>query len=431
MISERGSRWHHKLADEAGYALMIRASVLALCLLWTYQAYILGWSDQLVGTVAGSSAWSQRDAYAAQGWSSLAHLSVVNIAKAVMVVPLLVLLIWGMFFPRSIFRLGLEVRIGALAAFGALFIFSYLAGDVPFNFYGSRYYLPVVLPLAVLTFGAIISSWPRTRYLAVTAGIVVVSVYHTYGLVAEPAYQGELPHLSSLADRASGSDLVFLIGNPTLARSHRLAIHSLSKAPVIFIDLSRIGDLELSPMINSYMEALDAEQVTVIADRRLPGLGSQERFQLDSSLIPFGISYATYSRHRVTANLYVSAYRDESTIVRFEAPQWILGGTLRLPLLGGMRNADSHVMVESGGGWLWAMNKSGVAPTISVTSNGVELVLVRQMGSDFVFALPAGSQYSTMIEIQTNTFVPAEVGINTDPRKLGMDVKSIRILAAD
>lgn len=431
MIGERGFRFHHKLAEESAYALVSRASVVALCLLWTYQAYILGWSDQLVGTVAGSSAWSQRDSYASQGWASLAHLSVVNLAKAVMVVPLLLLLIWGMFFPRSLFRLGLGIRVGALVTFGALFVFSYLAGDIPFNFYGSRYYLPIALPLALLTFGAVISHWSRVQYLVVIAGMIVVSLYHTYGLVTEPAYQGELPLLSAVADRARGSDLVFLIGDPTLPRSTRLAIQSLSTVPVIYINLSRIGHAELPPIVNSYMEALDKEQVTVIADRRLPGLGDQERFQLISSLIPFNISYATYLRHSVTANLYVSTHRDESTVVRYDSPQWMVGGTLRLPLLGGTPGADSYLLVESGGGWLWAMSKSGVSPEISVTSNDVELVLVKKSNADFVFALPASSQQSTMIEIRTNTFVPAEVGINSDPRKLGLDVKSIRVLAQD
>jgi len=414
------------LLDARRFSWASRAAAAALVGLWVVQAHELGWTRRLVGSVAGSSAWSERDRYANLGWASLHHLSAVNIGRSVMVVPLLLVLLAALVWPRSLHRQGPAARCVLLAALASLGLYSFIVKDVPFNFYGSRYFLPLVVPLTMLAFGLVLAGW--NKVLATVAALAVLGAagYHTLGLVAEPAHQNGLAAQQAIARSARQGDVTLLVGSRALQRTLQAGVMARAGTPVVFIDAAKVPDGEaLEQLVQRYMEALHAEQATLVSDRYLAFADLDERIQLHSSILPFGIRYATSARQPIDYRYYVASYRDRTSVLANARPEWIVGGALSLPLAGGAGGAH-QVLVRTGGGWLWASARGGKQPRIEMRIDGVAAPLVGQQGSDFRFAIPTGVSGNKRLEILTSTFVPAEVGINADRRALGADLVSVR-----
>lgn len=418
--------WAAWLLDARRFAWMTRVAVLAVLALWTVQAHELGWTRRLIGSVAGNSAWGERDRYAGMGWASLHHLAAVNIARGVMVLPLLVLLACALVWPRAVHKQGLAARCIVLAALAALGLYSFIVKDVPYNFYGSRYFLPLVVPLIMIGFGAIIAGWRQGTATCAALAVLAAAGYHTFGLVADPAHQGGIAVHEAIARDAGHGDLTFLVGSRALQRTLQAGVMARTGTPVVFIDTARTQSGEaLQQLVQRYMDALHAEQATLVSDRYLPFTEPLERIRSRSSLVPFAIRYDTSVREPVEYRYYVARYRDRSSVVSNARPEWILDGTLSLPLAGNAAGAR-EMLVRTGGGWLWASARGGTPPHIEVRIDGVPAPLLDQQGSDFRFAVPAGVTGDNRLEIRTSTFVPAEIGINADRRRLGADLLSVR-----
>lgn len=413
------------LEQERRFALASRLAAAAVVGLWLRQAYVLGWTRTLLGSVAGQSAWSERDRYAALGIASLEHLSATNIARSVMVLPLVVLLAYALVAPARIRQRGLAVQVLFLGALAALGVYSIIVKDVPFNFYGSRYFLPVVVPLVMLVFGAVIASW-RRGLAACAAGVVLATGgYHALGLAMAPAYENGVALQAEITRRASAGDVTFLVGAPPMRKTLMAGIMGMSGGSVVFVDTTRLGGAgELQAVIDDYMRALHAEQAVVVSELHYPFVAQAERVTATSSAIPFAIRYNTYERSPVRYRYYVGNYRDQSTLVSNERPEWIVGGALSLPVSASA--AGSRLVLRTGGGWLWATRKGGGEPHLALAVDGVAAPLLSQQGSDFVFAVPRPGASAERIEIRSSTFVPAEVGINADRRALGADLLSLR-----
>ena len=414
------------LLEPRRFSLLSRLAVVGVCALWFYQAYMLGWTHDLVGTVGSESAWGERDRYAAHGFASLQHLSAVNLARSVMTLPLIVLLVYGLLWPTQVHRRGLGARCVFLAALASLGIYSVIVKDVPFNFYGSRYFLPLAVPLVMLAFGTIVAGWARMAGCVAFLLVALAGGYHAYGLVIDPPYQGTIRLQSTLAKRASASDVLFLVGQPPMQRVLLAGLKALSGVPTIFIDTTRLDSDATRKLINAYMGAMHAEQATIVSDQRLGITGPQDRVATASSSIPFEIRYNSYQRQPGTFRYYVGEYVDDYSILVNAQPQWTVGGSLSLPI---HRKGDArYVQVRTGGGWLWASNKAGMTPRIELMIDGVPTTMVKQAGSDFVFEIPAQVLGNRNMAIRSNTFVPAEVGINADRRSLGVDIVAIVFL---
>ena len=63
-----------------------------------------------------------------------------------------------------------------------------------------------------------------------------------------------------------------------------------------------------------------------------------------------------------------------------------------------------------------------------VRANGKELHLEKADGRTFEFSLgPIEGPTPLELELDTGTFVPRELGINDDPRHLGLDIATLHI----
>lgn len=418
------------LEDVRRFSLASRAAAVAVLALWVFQAYQLGWTRHLIGTVGGESAWGERDRYAALGFASMQHLSAINVARSVMFLPLLALIVYAVARPARIHRQGMHARCVLLAALAALGVYSFIVKDVPFNFYGSRYFLPMVVPLVMMAFGLVLCSWKQSVALVVALAVIAAGGYHTYGLMSAPAYQNGISLQAAIAHRASKSDVTFLIGRRPMQKILQAGVMAMSGARVIFIDTARVRDgRELQELVDGYMIALNAEEAILVSERAQPFVSPQERLEAQTSSIPFAIAYNTYQRQATTYRYYIGTYRDQSTVVSNARPEWIVGGTLSVPVV--VPSGRRQVLVRTGGGWLWASRKAGVAPSIELLINGEPARLLSQHGSDFRFAVPADRSAGARLEIRTNTFVPADIGINADRRSLGADLVSVRFEDTD
>jgi hypothetical protein len=242
--------------------------------------------------------------------------------------------------------------------------------------------------------------------------------------MSAPAYQNGIALQQTIVRYSNHSDVTFLVGRRPMERILQAGLMAMSDARVIFIDTERVKDSkDLRNLVDGYMAALHAEQAAVVSERAQPFVEAQERVEVQSSSIPFAIRYDTYKRQAICYRYYAGIYRDRSTVVSNAGPEWIVGGTVSLPVM--PAPGRRQVVVRTGGGWLWASRKAGVEPRIEVLIDGAPAPLLGQEGSDFRFAV-LGDAPGTRLEIRTTTFVPAEVGINADRRMLGADLVSVR-----
>lgn len=420
------ARW---LDAERSYAFATRVGALLVLVLWAIQGYRLGWTSDLIGSVGGGSAWGERDRYSGLGLASLEHLSATNIARSVMVVPLLAVFAYALIWPARVHRHGVSARLLLLAALGALAIYSVVVKDVPFNFYGSRYFLPLVVPLVLFAFGGALAGWNQRFAAVLLAGMLLANGYYATGLVISPAYQGGSTLQATLAGYAKRTDVTFVIGGPATRKLLLGGLMGQADAPVVFVDSSELQGEDLRAVLDSYLGALHAEQATLVSERMLPFGTERERIEIPTSAIPFAIRYDTYQRQSLVFHYYVATYRDQASVLTNPHPQWIEGGTITLPV-SPPPSKDMELVVRTAGGWLWAMRKGGTTPRIAVRIAGREAVMVGQQGGEFRFAVPGPLDGPQVLEISTSTFVPAELGINTDRRSLGADLVSIRFEAA-
>jgi hypothetical protein len=63
---------------------------------------------------------------------------------------------------------------------------------------------------------------------------------------------------------------------------------------------------------------------------------------------------------------------------------------------------------------------------LRVRANGAALPLLESNGARFVFALES-TESPMKIEIKSTTFVPRDVGLGIDERRLGVDIATLKV----
>ncbi len=215
--SPRVARW----VDRAERQLPVAVSLgLALMAAWTaWRGYQLGWTDRFL-LEDGGGAWSYRSEYAGQGWSSLAHLDIVSMVMACSVVGLPTVLGLAVFrgrevgaSPRRAFLLG--------AVLWTLAVYTFFRLDTPFNYYASRYFLPVLVPATLLLFGALLGHFqPRSGTVAALALVgLSFNLYFDWGLYRYPSENEKLRFVEEVAGRVGDNRVLFVRADE---RTHRL-----------------------------------------------------------------------------------------------------------------------------------------------------------------------------------------------------------------
>ncbi len=211
------ARWLSR--SRALLPVAVRVVLVAVCLGMVYRAYQLGWTDRFTSSRTWG-AWAARKEYAGVGWESLVHLNVVSMvmATALVALPFVLALAWA----RG-GRLCATPRRGFLFAGVVLClgIFTVLRVDTPHNYYASRYFIPVFVPVTMLLFGHLLQVFQvRARWVgALALAGLAFNLYFAVALHRNPTYTDEMRFVEEVATRVGDHRVLFA---RNLWRKHRM-----------------------------------------------------------------------------------------------------------------------------------------------------------------------------------------------------------------
>ncbi len=211
------------------------ASLVLMAVGTAWSGYRLGWTDLFLHSPTNVGAWARRSEYANGGFSSLVHLNIVSIVMATALVglPIVVFLAVrrGRFLVAARFRAFLLVAV--LLSLG---IYTFLRGDVPFNYYASRYFLPVLVPSVMLLLAVLprrLQPTPALAAIAVVAGLVFNLRYDVALLRERGSAHSPFRFLLELSRSLPPERVLFVHGGPFAHPTVAIPLGSLGRHPVI------------------------------------------------------------------------------------------------------------------------------------------------------------------------------------------------------
>lgn len=259
--SPRVARWVDRAVRQLPVAV---ALALALMAVWTaWRGYQLGWTDRFL-LDESRGAWGYRNEYAGQGWSSLAHLDIVSMVMACSLVGLPAVLGLAVLrgrevaaSPRRAFLLG--------AVLWTLAVYTFFRLDTPFNYYASRYFLPVLVPATLLLLGALLGQFqPRPGTLAVLALVgLSFNLYFDWGLYRLPSESEKLEFVEKVATRVGDNRVLFVRADEPTHRLLAVLLQSLHGISVV-----RVAHLRGAPemtLIERYAAELGLPDAAVLS----------------------------------------------------------------------------------------------------------------------------------------------------------------------
>jgi hypothetical protein len=238
------------------------ATFLALCLVGlatALGAHRLGWTDRLASSATNVGAWALRPGYVDAGWASLVHLNVVSLILATSIVglPLILALV-----VRDGRRL-VAARFRSLLLLGVmltLVIYTFVRIDTPFNYYCSRYYLPILVPSAWL----LLASLPRRLRPGYRFGVLAIALglafnaRYDLGLLRARSRNGPLEFALAVARRLPPGKVLFLRDDPLAVPILTLPLASLGHNPVV--NVARMKGVQARDAALRYCRALGLDQ---------------------------------------------------------------------------------------------------------------------------------------------------------------------------
>ena len=196
---------------------MVVSPALALVAVWTaWRGYQLGWTNRFTQQIP-DGAWSYRSQYAGQGWPALAHLDIVSMVMATSLVGLPTVLMLAVFRGRE--ASASPARAFLLSAvLWTLAVYTFFRVDTPFNYYASRYFLPVLVPATMLLLGSLLGHFRPPRGWLALVGLVALAfnLYFDRGLYRYPSESEKLRFVEDVARRVGGNRVFFVrAGEPT------------------------------------------------------------------------------------------------------------------------------------------------------------------------------------------------------------------------
>jgi hypothetical protein len=210
--------------------LVLAALTMAVAL----RGYQLGWTRQLATDVMNVGAWTRRAAYAGSGWPALVHLNVVSMVLATSLVGVPAVLSLALLRGRDLVASRLRGLLLA-AVLVSLGIYTVLRADTPFNYYASRYFVPVFLPATLLLLGLVPRRLRQPAWLAVGLLIVGLAFNLRYALPLLGARIQDRPlgAVLELAGRLPPGEVLFVNAEPIPFATLAIPLASLRGTPVV------------------------------------------------------------------------------------------------------------------------------------------------------------------------------------------------------
>jgi len=249
-------------------SILIRIWTIAIILFTGYRGYQLGWTTKYIPEeIIEFSAWTDRLWYANQGFQSLLHLNIFSIilASAIIVVPVIFYVF--LFRPQLITDNPIIILISYCVLL-VISIYTFVRFDTPNNYYASRYFIPVLLPMVILLFSYLLKKL-RSRVLTIIAILSVISFnfYYIFFMFQNPERTGRVELVEEIADFVPRGSLIFLISDTF---SHYLLTPVLTEyhaAKVIHLDYdNNMEEKDYVESIIRYSDELGFDSAYVISE---------------------------------------------------------------------------------------------------------------------------------------------------------------------
>jgi len=410
--------------------------LLLLVLAGAARASLLAFTDYYKGSVWYDLTWHMSHAGVDAVLRSALLVTAESIGPALVV--LLPISLWkpGRSMPRVLLALMVVVMLGYTAV---------LQWFLPFQYYYSRYLLSEVVPFSMLLIALrCADGWNRASLRPWIAGAAIATgiyfAWFAWPLIGLREASGAETSLAQVANRLDERSVV-LVDEDDVANSfryvtplrmwfgkHVYTVRDVSAIPVIVADLrrARLDDIWLLRASNevpapfvfaaksrfeqtvmAQSALIPSERVTESADFVLSRLDDQA-FNALALASANGLAIDDMVRGCCDGVMIGDIWTDAHASIRqLTLPK---GEWHRLYIK--MRGSRPHYE-ESG---------------LVVRVNGTELQTEKLDGSTFVFTLGTMQGPAPFdIDIDVDTFVPRDLGINDDPRSLGIDIGSLRI----
>jgi len=264
----RAARPSGRAAGWATHAERLLAIVvppaLVLIAVWTgWRGYQLGWTDRFTQETTGG-AWSSRAQYAGHGWSSLAHLDIVSMVMATSMAGLPAVLLLAILRGRAV--TASPARAFLLSSvLWTLAVYTFFRVDTPFNYYASRYFVPVLVPATMLLLGSLLGHLPPPRSVLVLLALVALAfnAYFDRGLYRYPSESEKMRFVEEVGRRVGENRVLFVrAGEPSL-RLLSLLLQSLHGISVVRVAHLR-GQPE-RPVVERYATELNLTDAAVLS----------------------------------------------------------------------------------------------------------------------------------------------------------------------
>lgn len=237
---------------------------LAVIAVWTtWRGYQLGWTERLV-QASSAGAWGLRADYVGQGWSSLAHLNVVSMLMATSLVGLPVTLVLAVVRGRDVRADRLRLFLLA-AVLWTIALYTFFRVDTPFNYYGSRYFLPVLVPASLLLLGRLLGAVRSSRVTLALVALVGISfnLYFDRALYHYPSGTEKLHFVQEVAEKVGRDRVLFVRENERAYRLLAVLEESLHGIPVVRV--TRTPGAPPMRLVERYAAQLGLRDAAILA----------------------------------------------------------------------------------------------------------------------------------------------------------------------
>ena len=383
-------------------------AILGIVFMVSIKAHYLGWTDYYIPEVANPlSSWSARGAYANQGFSSIWHLSVVNIALATAGLGMVGWLVF--LFSR---QKTLELVMLWWVAFAMMVVFGVVRLDIPNNFYASRYFLPVLVP-SLMLFTVFLFAYKKwTRWLLVP--VLLWAAHVNSEMLGARFFATDWELVEFLEKQMSFQEKVVFSGSDWL-RYHMVGV------------VLRNRDFRSEEMAEGDEWQDLRGPVRVVTDRDIVS-GAGECLEVEERRIPWQISYRSQARLVDRTVCAYTGYDEGTGTVDLGSNRWLVGGGLEFLVLRPLAGERVAITFHSQGWWAgkepFVDERSALEPTLTVCGERFALVHLSERRVNFEGVVPNSV---CQAKLSTATFVPAEIGDGSDTRMLGMDVHAIEV----
>lgn len=185
---------------------LLRIGFICIGIYTLYQGYLLGYTNVYYPeTMDAGSSWSARALYVNQGLMSALRLNLVSIIMGCSFICLPFVLF-------ILYRKKIKIGYDAIAAYYLLLvglsIYTFIQPDTPSNYYGSRYFITMIIPAVIYLTGEFASSKKTFRVIALVA--IITALPFSLALFTMCGSKGTISMYQDIANSVGRESVVFI-----------------------------------------------------------------------------------------------------------------------------------------------------------------------------------------------------------------------------